>query len=218
MNLTQNRKLLQNLYRLKALGFNYTDPLILETTITQTSFKTLQELHSSVLTCHLCDLSKSRKTPMGGYGNPNASLMIVDYEVSIVEDSTGSFYSGKSGEMLKNMVEKVLGFRVEDIYITHAIKCKSLEQKEPTSTQWDSCKNYLFAQIELIKPKVIVALGKSSYAKLMGEDSDFEQVRGSFIEYKNYKLIPLFHPSYLLRNPKDKKIAMQDLQTIKGYL
>ncbi len=218
MNSLQNLSLLQNLYRLKALGFSYSDPIIINKQTPKTTFKNINELNKSVQNCFLCDLSKSRQNPMIGQGNIKSKIMFIDYSVSVLEDTKGEYYSGKSGEMLKNMIEKVLNIKVQDVYITHAIKCKPLNQKEPTQSEWESCKNYLLAQIELIKPKIVVALGKGSYAKITGDDSDFEKARGHFIEYKEYKLMPMYHPNHLLRNPQDKKVALQDLQTIKSYL
>lgn len=155
---------------------------------------------------------------MSGYGNENADLMIVDHVVSPSEDSSASYYCGRSGEMLKNMIENVLGMSTEDVYFTHAVKCKPLNSNAPSGSEWDSCKNHLFMQIEFVRPKVVVALGKEAYAKVASQEDDFQKVRGHVIDFKEYKLIPIHHPSHLLRNPQDKKIAMNDLKTIKGCL
>jgi DNA polymerase len=160
----------------------------------------MNEIKRDILSCHLCDLSKSRSQSMSGYGDPNADLMIIDYSVSSYEDSTNSYYCGKSGEMLKDMVEKVLN------------------SNTPSNSEWDSCKSYLFAQIESIKPKVIVTLGKDAYAKVTSENDNFQSVRGHVIDFKDYKLIPMYHPNHLLRNPDDKKIAFIDLKTIKSCI
>ena len=214
----QNLILLQNLYRQQAMGFEYTDPFSINEKSTHTKPKTLNELSKNISTCHLCDLSKSRKQSMSGYGNPDADLMIVDFSVSLNEDTNNAYYGGRSGESLTNMIEKVIGLSVDDVYFTHAIKCKPLNSNKPSASEWDSCKSHLFSQIEFIKPKIIVTLGEEAYCKLTNEDKDFQSVRGHVIDFKQYKLIPIFHPQFLLRNPELKKITLNDLKTIKSCL
>jgi len=209
---------LQNLYRLKALGFKYSDSFSINRVTPNEKPKNLNELINNISSCHLCDLSKSRKQGMSGYGDPNADLMIIDYSVSYGEDSTNTYYNGRSGEMLKDMIEKVLKLKVEDVYFTHAVKCKPLNSNMPSDSEWDSCKSYLFSQIEFVKPRVIVTLGKDAYAKVTSEDENFASVRGHIVDFKDYKLIPIYHPNHLLRNPDDKKIAFNDLKTIKSCL
>ena len=214
----QNLLLLQNLYRLKALGFDYIDPFSVNIKNTFVKPNSLDKLKKNIDTCYLCDLSKSRKQSMSGYGNPNADIMIIDYSVSLSDDTNNSYYNGRSGEILKKMITNVLGLHVEDVYLTHAIKCKPLNSNTPSSSEWDSCKNYLFSQIEFVKPKVIIALGQEVYAKVTSENDNFNSVRGHVIDFKEYKLIPIFHPNHLLQNPDDKKIAFNDLKTIKNCL
>ncbi len=155
---------------------------------------------------------------MSGYGNPDATLMIVDFNVSSTDDSSNDYYSGRSGETLKKMVENVLGLSVEDIYFTHAVKCKTLNSNTPSPSEFNSCKSYLFTQIDFIKPKIIVTLGEDAYYKVTNESENFEDVRGHVIDFKKYKLIPIYHPQFLLRNPELKKITLNDLKTIKSSL
>ena len=214
----QNLLLLQNLHKLKALGFEYCDFFSLNHKNSFEMPNTLDELSQTVSTCHLCDLSKSRTQSMSGFGNQNADLMIIDYTVSLNEDTSNKYYSGRSGETLVKMIENVLGLKTDDIYFTHAIKCKPLNSNLPSNSEWDSCKNYLFSQIEFIKPKVIVTLGKDAYAKVTSENDNFQRVRGHVIDFKNYKLIPIYHPNHLLRNPDDKITTLNDLKTIKSCL
>ena len=214
----QNLVLLQNLYRLKALGFEYIDFFSVNITDIHLKPKSLNDLQKNMQTCHLCDLSKSRKQVMGGFGDSNARLMIIDFSVSLSEDSTNSYYSGRSGESLKKMVENVLKLNIDDVYLTHAIKCKPLNANKPSSSEWNSCKSYLFSQIEFVKPDVVVTLGEDAYASLTGENENFESVRGHLINCKKYKLIPIYHPQHLLRNPELKKTTLNDLKTIKSCL
>lgn len=211
--------MLQNLYRLKALGFSYSDPFVtnMPTAALQLPDELLQ-LQDIVTACHLCDLSKSRQQSMSGLGNPNADLMIIDAYVSVNEDATNSYYVGKSGDSLVKMIENVLGLRKEDVYITHAVKCKPLGTNTPSRSEVTSCKPYLYKQIEIIKPKVVMVLGADAYSLLSSDDSDFEQVRGHKINFGDYTIVPIFHPQFLLRNPSFKNETLTDLKTIKSCL
>jgi len=218
VNSYQNLALLQNLYRLKAAGFKYIDQFSINQNTDTQKPNDMTEFIKNISTCHLCDLSKSRTQSMPGFGNENAELMIIDFCVSPNDDSSNQYYSGRSGEILQNMIENVLELKISEVYFTHAIKCKPLDSNTPSKSEWESCKNYLFWQIEHIKPKVIVTLGKEAYAKIINEDEDFENVRGHIIDFENYKLVPLQHPSFILRNPQSKKTTFQDLKTIKSCL
>lgn len=214
----QNLVFLQNLYRLKSIGFGYIDHFDINIKQNIEKSSSLSELSQSITSCHLCDLSKSRSQSMYGYGNENADLFLVDYTVSQTQDSTNSYYCARSGETLKKMIENVLLLSIDDLFLTHAIKCKPLQSNKPSSSEWNSCKNYLFTQIEFVNPKVLVTLGPDAYSHLTGDTNNFENVRGHVIDYKNYKLIPIYHPQYLLRNPELKKITLNDLKTIKSCL
>lgn len=218
MNSYQNLALLQNLYRLKSIGYEYVDQFSINTNSQNEKPLNISQLYQNISLCHLCDLSKSRSQSMSGYGNENADLMIVDYTVSQIDDKLNEYFSGRSGEILKNMIENVLEMDIDNTYYTHAVKCKTLNSNTPSNSEWESCKNYLFSQIEFVKPKVIVTLGKEAYAKITGENEDFEKVRGHVIDFKEYKLVPIHHPSFLLRNPQSKKTTFNDLITIKSCL
>ena len=214
----QNLVLLQNLYRLRAMGFEYIDHFNINEKTSYEKPNSLDELSSNISSCHLCDLSKSRIQSMSGFGNANADLMIIDFSVSQTQDSTNSYYGGRSGETLKNMIENVLKISVNDAYVTHCVKCKPLNSNTPSPSEYNSCKSYLYSQIEFIKPKVIVTLGEDAYSHLTGDTDNFTNVRGHVIDFKDNKLIPIFHPNHLLRNPESKKITLNDLNTIKSCL
>ena len=215
----QNLVLLQNLYRLKAMGFQYTDSFNVNAIDKNIEPNSLSDLHKNINNCFLCDLSKSRTQVMSGYGSATAKVMIIDFSVSLSNDTTNSYYSGRSGESLRKMIENVLELNIQDdVYLTHTIKCKPLNANKPSSSEWNSCKSYLFSEIEFIKPKVIITLGEDAYSRFTGEYQNFESVRGHVIDFKKYKLIPIHHPQYLLRNPELKKTTLNDLKTIKSCL
>jgi DNA polymerase len=215
----QNLALLENFYRLKSLGYTYVDPITpnLQTPINSLP-DTLGEMEQNISQCYLCDLSKSRRQSMSGFGDTKARLMFVDAYVSAAEDESGEYYVGRSGAMLRDMIEKVLNLAIEDVYFTHAVKCKPFGFQNPSPSECSSCVPFLSKQIELIKPILIIPLGPDAYQMLTGDYGDFERVRGEIVPYGDAQLIPMYHPLYLVRNPSLKKEAMRDLQTIKSQL
>lgn len=219
MDSYQNLALLENLYRLKSLGYKYIDPIIPNTpSATSILPSSLSQLNQTIAQCHLCDLSKSRRQSMSGYGSTNATVMFVDASVSAVQDESNTYYPGRSGAMLRDMIEKVLGLSIDEVYMTHAVKCKPFGFQTPSGSECNSCYPYLSRQIEMIAPTIIVALGHDAYSILGNGADDFDTLRGQLIPYENALLIPVYHPTFLLRNPSYKKEAMRDLQTIKGAL
>jgi DNA polymerase len=215
----QNLVLLENLYRLKSLGYNYVDPI---TPNIQTNSNTLPDslstLAENISKCYLCDLSKSRRQSMSGYGDSRASLIFIDAYVSAAEDEASEYYVGRSGVMLRDMIEKVLMKSVEEVYFTHAVKCKPFGFQNPSASECSSCTPFLSKQLEIINPRIIVTLGPDAYQILSGDNGDFERVRGEIIPFRDALLIPMYHPLYLVRNPSLKKEALRDLQTIKAQL
>ena len=219
MDSYQNLALLENLYRLRALGYTYVDPVTPNVRTEATSLPdSLSTLHQTIAQCYLCDLSKSRRQSMAGFGNPSAELMFVDAYVSAAEDESGEYYTGRSGTMIRDMIEKVLMLSVEKVYYTHAVKCKPFGFQNPSPSECNSCIHYLNRQIELIRPRIVVPLGSEAYRMVCGGSEDFERMRGEVIPMGGYSVVPMFHPLFLIRNPSLKKEALRDLQTIKGAL
>lgn len=175
-------------------------------------------LHKQMQQCHLCDLSKHRHRVLSGFGNHHADIMFIDGSPSMVEDESGNSFSGRSGTSLQKMIENVLGLNINDIYLTHALKCRPSHHHTILESELSSCKPYLLKQIELVRPKVIVTLGELAYTTLMKNTQSFEAVRGQKIPYEDKILVPIYHPSHLLRNPSLKKCTMDDLINIKGLL
>ena len=215
----QNAALLQNLYRLKALGFNYCDPIIVNRRNVDGALPDdLGALRRLIETCHLCDLGKSRRQSMTGYGGTGANIMFIDAYVSLAEDESGEYFSGRSGDTLAKMITNVLHLRLEDIYLTHVVKCKAAGMNKPSPSECNSCKPYWRKELELVKPKIVVTLGPDAYRLVTGDETSFELVRGHRIAFDGATLVPLYHPQYLLRNPSLKKETLFDLQNIKALL
>jgi len=215
----KNALLLKQLYQLKQLGYNYTSKTIFkEDEPDLTLPNTLDSLEKQALECHLCELSKSRSKVVFGEGNTDADLMIVGDAPSASDDSSGKVFTGRSGELLTKMLENVLGLSRNDVYMTNVLKCKALDTQSPSPSFAHTCHPYLLKQIELVKPKIIIAFGELSYQYLTGDDSLMADVHGSIHEEESYKVIPMYHPNYLLRNPSAKKEVFEDLKKVKTLL
>lgn len=218
MTNTVKQKLLYNLHLLKSMGFNYHKGLnLIPNDIKNLKLPdNISTLKSNVENCYLCELSKTRKNVLFGMGNHNSKVIFISDEPSASEDALGTFYSGKSGELLSKMIENVLNIKKEEVYITNLVKCKSSNSLNKSNVE--SCNDYLQKQIELINPELIVSLGESTYSYLLNEKDNFSQNRGKELTYHNIKLIPTFSANYLLRNPSAKKDAYYDMLRIKNIL
>ena len=215
-----NALLLKQLYQLKELGYKYTSskPFSYEEQKNLELPHSLTKLKKQVQNCHLCSLSKNRNKIIFGEGNENADIMFVGGIPIEMEDDAGKIFLGRGGDMLTAMIEKVLGLRRKDVYITNLLKCHPLNTQELHETPFHTCKAYLFKEIELVKPKIIITLGKEAYHYLTNETSDLKEIRGNMTSHKNFKLMPTYHPNFLLKNPSLKKEVFMDLQKVKGLL
>lgn len=213
-------KLLNHLNLLNSMGYKYMQPINLkEINQTQVSMpNNYDALKSMAINCNLCELSKYRRNVVFGEGNLSANVMFVTDSIATIEDELGKFYVGKSGQLLIKMIENVLDLNIDDFYITSVTKCCASNKKVININEINICKPYLEKQIELIKPKLIVALGDLSYKHLTSDNSDFSQVRGKILKYNNIDILPTFHPSFLLRNPTSKKEAYHDMLKIKSIM
>ncbi|MRJ01924.1 MAG: uracil-DNA glycosylase [Epsilonproteobacteria bacterium] len=194
------------------------DQLPLETQESPSLPDNLESLKEIVSTCHLCDLAKSRKNVVFGEGDPQARLMFVGEGPGATEDETGRPFVGRAGQLLTKMIESVLQIPRSKVYIANIVKCRPPNNRVPTPQEAESCLPYLLKQIEIVDPKIIVALGATSYRWLTGDKTPISRIRGHKLPFKGRILVPTFHPSYLLRNPSKKREAYQDLLLIKELL
>ena len=215
----KNALLLKQLYLMKQLGYNYTSVTAFkEDEPDLTLPNTLEKLKKQALECHLCELSKNRSHVVFGEGNVDADIMFIGEAPGASEDSSGKPFVGRSGELLTKMIENVLKVSRSDVYISNIVKCRPRDNAEPSPTEAHTCQPYLLKQIELIKPKIIVALGATAYHYLSGDDTAIAKVRGSIHKQEGYTLVPTYHPSYLLRNPSAKKEVFVDLKMVKEMM
>ncbi|MDR1614961.1 MAG: uracil-DNA glycosylase [Campylobacteraceae bacterium] len=212
-------KMLQELYIYRSFGFTYYKKRDIAPQKPHISIpNNMNELKKSVLGCFLCDLCKMRKNVVFGEGNLHAKVMFIGEGPGAYEDIQARPFVGNAGVLLTKIIENVLNLKRDDVYIANIVKCRPPENRVPTPKEANMCKPYILKQIELISPHIIVALGNTSYHYLTGDERGITKVHGEIMEYKNAKLIPTFHPSYLLRNESSKKDAYQDMLKVKALL
>ncbi len=211
-------RILYQLNFLKSIGYEYHDMIqLLNHEVSSNSLPNdINNLKEVVENCYLCELSKTRKNILFGEGNLNASLMFISDEPTSSEDELKSFYVGKTGEQLSKMIENVLPIKKEDVYITNLVKCKSINGIKPS--HFNSCSTYLYKQIKLINPKLIITLGEKAYQYLCNDKTSLNQIRGQIMTFKEFKVLPTFSINDLLRNPSFKKEAFYDMLKIKSIL
>jgi uracil-DNA glycosylase family 4 len=163
--------------------------------------------------CTRCKLAGGRTTLVFGTGNPHAELMFVGEGPGADEDQQGEPFVGKAGQLLTKMIE-AMGFRREQVYIANVVKCRPPGNRDPEPEEIAACEPFLKQQIAAVAPKVVVALGRFAVQTLLRDPTPISKQRGRWRAYEGVKLMPTFHPAYLLRNPPEKKRAWEDLQLV----
>jgi DNA polymerase len=167
--------------------------------------------------CSRCKLAGGRTKLVFGVGRPDAELMFVGEGPGADEDAQGEPFVGKAGQLLTRMIE-AMGLRREDVYIANVVKCRPPGNRDPEPDEIAACEPFLKAQIAALSPKIIVALGRFAVQTLLRDTTPITRQRGRWREYAGVKLMPTFHPAYLLRNPVEKKKAWEDLQLVMKEL
>jgi uracil-DNA glycosylase family 4 len=175
---------------------------------------TLEELRDDIGDCRRCKLHSGRTHVVFGIGNPNAKLMFVGEGPGRDEDLKGEPFVGRAGQLLTDIITKGMGLAREDVYIANVVKCRPPQNRNPEPDEVASCEPFLKKQIELIRPEIIVALGKFAVQALLQSKVPITQLRGNWHTYMGIKLMPTFHPAYLLRNPADKKLVWEDIKKV----
>jgi uracil-DNA glycosylase len=177
----------------------------------------LSEIREDLGDCKRCPLHRGRKNLVFGVGNPNAELMFVGEGPGADEDEQGEPFVGRAGQLLNNMIA-AMGLRREDVYIANVVKCRPPNNRTPEREECDTCSPFLLRQIEVIRPKVIVALGAVAAKNLLSVNDSMSNLRGRFYDFRGIKLAVTYHPAFLLRDPRQKKEAWKDLQMVMQYL
>ena len=174
-------------------------------------------LQREALACTKCRLAGTRTQVVYGTGNPNADLMFIGEAPGRDEDQQGKPFVGRAGALLTDII-KAMKLTRDDVYIANVIKCRPPENRNPEPDELDACRPFIRRQIDIIKPKVIVTLGRFALQSLMEKGFSITAARGSWLDYNGVKVMPTYHPAYLLRNPAAKKEAWQDMKKVMTEL
>ena len=177
-------------------------------------------LEKKCISCTKCSLSTGRTNVVFGRGNPRAKILIIGEGPGQQEDEQGLAFVGRAGKMLNKSFLSVGIDTNEDCYISNIVKCRPPNNRKPKSIEIENCMPWLDSQIELIKPKVIVLAGSTAVQSYLNINQPISKIRGKWITRKSIKYMPIFHPSYLLRNSSNEKgkpkwLTIQDLKKVK---
>lgn len=181
---------------------------------TWTQATSLDELEQAINTCVQCPLGATRTRFVFGAGNPNATLMIVGEAPGADEDAQGVPFVGRAGQLLTKILEAI-HFNREDVYICNILKCRPPNNRKPLIDETDECEPYLAKQIEIVKPRIILALGLTAANTLLRNKLSMAELRGTTHSYRDIPLMVTYHPAALLRNPEWKKLTWEDVQRLR---
>lgn len=205
------------------MNFNYTlFTLNREVTLKER----LERIRRSILNCRKCELWRSKRNYVFGEGNPLSEIMFIGEAPGYNEDVQGRPFVGAAGKLLTSLIQDVIGVSRADVYITNILKCRPPNNRDPLPSEVEACTPYLDKQINIIKPKVIVTLGRHStkyiLSKLGMNITGITKVRGKMFEGEIFglsvKVLPTYHPAAALYNPKLKNFLIQDFKKASGFL
>lgn len=181
------------------------------------AFQDLASMAKALATCQRCRLAKGRTQVVFGVGNPRARVVFVGEAPGAEEDRQGEPFVGRAGQLLNSML-KACGLSRSEVYIANIVKCRPPGNRDPQDDEAASCLPFLRRQLALIKPEIIVLLGRVAARHLLGITAPISSYRGSWRHWEGVEVLPTFHPAYLLRNPQAKREAWEDLKKLMARL
>lgn len=178
---------------------------------------TLEGLKKVTMACIRCGLAQTRKTVVFGEGNAKADIVFVGEAPGEEEDNQGRPFVGRAGKLLDQLIERI-GVKRSDVFICNVLKCRPPGNRDPQADEISCCKDYLIAQLNIIRPRVICTLGRHAYNTLLEVDAPITRIRGKMTSFKGIPLLPTYHPSYLLRSQGKIKEAWEDMETLKQFI
>lgn len=180
-------------------------------------YETMEELKDVAINCNRCKLSTGRKNIVFGVGNENADIMFIGEGPGADEDTQGIPFVGKAGQLM-NKAFDVVGIEREEVYIANIVKCRPPNNRDPEQNEVLSCINYLRNQVMIVKPKIIVLLGRISLQNILGKEYKITASRGKWVEKKGILYMPTWHPAALLRDETKKIDFIRDLKEVINKL
>jgi DNA polymerase len=184
--------------------------------ITESS-EALEDIWRDIGDCTRCGLCEGRTQVVNTHGNRNARLMFVGEAPGADEDAQGKPFVGRAGQLLTKIIEAI-GMKREDVIIGNVNRCRPPGNRQPTLEEAAICRPFLFREIAAVKPEVIVVMGNTALRNLLEVREGITRVRGKFQDFRGIKVMPTFHPAYLLRDPSKKRETWEDLKKVRDYL
>ncbi|MGQ9608717.1 MAG: uracil-DNA glycosylase [bacterium] len=181
--------------------------------ISSKNYQSMMDIRLAVENCQLCSLHKTRTNVVFGAGNEKARLIFVGEAPGSEEDAQGMPFVGKAGQKLTQIIQAI-GLTREEVYITNVLKCRPPNNRNPLPEEIRCCEPYLVAQLKFIKPETICALGTFAAQTLLKTDQPISKLRGRFHTYQGIRLMPTYHPAFILRNPQYKRDVWEDVQKL----
>ena len=181
-------------------------------------YNTLEELKKDCLNCQKCELAKTRTNLVFGVGNPNTEVLFVGEGPGFNEDMQGEPFVGRGGQLLDKYLKHIDLDRNKNIYIANIVKCRPPENRDPSEEEMDCCIDWLREQTRIIRPKIIVCLGRVSAKRLISKDFLVTKEHGNFFEKGGIFFMATFHPAALLRNPNNKPAALEDFLALRDKI
>ncbi|CAM2067130.1 Type-4 uracil-DNA glycosylase [Sulfidibacter corallicola] len=183
----------------------------------ETKVDRLRNLYQTFHACQACALGTTRNRFVFGEGDPEASLMFIGEGPGRDEDMAGRPFVGAAGQLLNRIIE-AMGFRRDQVFIANVVKCRPPQNRKPLPDETSACTPILVKQIEFVNPKIIVALGATPFCFLKGQNVSIMRHRGQFFKWRDYRVMPTFHPAYILRNPVSKRDVWDDMKKVLAEL
>ena len=179
--------------------------------------ETLEDIRQFIGNCVRCTLCESRTKIVHSEGNPDADLMFIGEAPGANEDAEGRPFVGKAGQLLNKIIESI-GMKREDVFIGNVNRCRPPQNRQPTPLEAATCRPFLLREIAVVRPKAIVVLGNTATQNLLATKVGITKIRGEFQDYFGVKVMPTFHPAYLLRDPSKKREVWEDMKKVRNFL
>ncbi len=179
--------------------------------------ESLAPIEAEALVCVACRLHEARTTVVFGVGNPQARLMFIGEGPGRDEDRQGEPFVGRAGQLL-NKIIAAMGYTREDVYIANAVKCRPSQNRNPEADEMEACEGFLLRQIAVIRPEIIVLLGRVAVQGILKSSAPMSRLHGKFQEWNGFRVMCTYHPAYLLRNPSAKGMVWEDMKMVRDAL
>ncbi len=179
--------------------------------------ETLEDIWNDIGECTRCPLNEGRTHVVNSEGHPRARLMFVGEAPGADEDAQARPFVGRAGQLLNKIIEAI-GMKREDVFIGNVNRCRPPQNRTPTLAEAATCKPFLLREIAVVRPEVIVVLGNTAMKNLLDTKEGITKMRGQFLDYRGIKVMPTFHPAYLLRDPSKKRECWEDMKKVREYL